>query len=203
MKILMNSLRILSLRCSVLTCALVFATPSTSFEATAKKQQTHAVSLPITTMGGSLTLPRYAQAKFPANSFASTQVVTMVKSATAETALDWSTSIQILGNVHRSSYEIRTNTGAQQPTQPVVFRITVPANLMAKRPGMGQAKLFAQIFQDGGQEILDNFESFDATLSGGTLTGALPPEAFTNRRRADATYEAVLIVGILGSKPKP
>jgi hypothetical protein len=203
MKTFLRLLRQQRALCIVLICTQIFATSAEQIKAPAQNIRTKSLSTTITPMGGSMSLPKYAEANFPAKSFALNQLVTMVISATAETALDWSASIQIFGSVYRAPYEIRINTGAQRPLQPVVLHITVPANLMVKRPAVGQVKLFSQMFQDGDQEVLDNFEIFDTKRSGNVLTGTLPPEAFTNRRRADATYEAVLIVGMLGTKPKP
>lgn len=159
------------------------------------------VTKSISSTGGALDLSNYANVEFAPNSFSGSQLVSLAATGTAETGLDWDTTAQIFGQAFRTSYEIRVNTGAQAPAQPTIFRMVVPPDFVAADPLDGEVKLFAQVLEDGGQGILDSFEIFDSTLIDGVLIGSLPPQVFTNRRRTDATYEAVVIVGMLRTKP--
>lgn len=151
--------------------------------------------------GGTATLPNYASIDFPANAFVNGQTVTVSATALAETGADWTTTSAIFGAATRAVYEVRIHTGMQAPSMPTSVRLNLPADYVATFPDDGEAKVFVQIFEDGGEETLDSFEIVDAVLSEGVLTATLPNTAFTNRRRIDANYEAVILIGMLRTKP--
>lgn len=150
--------------------------------------------------GGTVSLPNYGSFTFPAGSFASNQPMTLLADSSAETAQDWDTTSTIFAAQMRAAYEIKLNSGATRTAQPFTATLRVPADLIAALPADGELKLFAQFFEDGGQEVLDSFEYVDSTFDGTNLTATLPPEVFTNRRRADGSYEAVLVIGVLNTK---
>lgn len=174
---------------------------ATTFFVMAPVDNAAVVTKLISSTGGSLELSNYAAVEFAPNSFASSQTVSVAATATTETALDWDSTVQIFGQAFRTAYEVRVNSGAQAPTLPTVFRMVVPADFVTAGPADGEVKLFAQVLESGGEETLDSFEIFEATLTNGVLTGSLPPQIFTNRRRTDATFEAVVIVGMPRTKP--
>lgn len=155
----------------------------------------------VPTTGGTATLPNYASIDFPANAFVNGQSVTVSATSLAETGTDWTTTSAIFGAATRAVYEVRIHTGMQAPSMPTSVRLNLPADYVATFPDDGEAKVFVQIFEDGGEETLDSFEIVDAVLSEGVLTAILPNTAFTNRRRIDANYEAVIIIGMLRTKP--
>ncbi|MCK9531793.1 MAG: hypothetical protein M0R77_14715 [Gammaproteobacteria bacterium] len=61
-----------------------------------------------------------------------------------------------------------------------------------------EVNLFAQFFEDGGEEVLDSFELVDASYSAKsqTLTATLSADLFTHRRTNDATFEAIVLLGV-------
>jgi murein DD-endopeptidase MepM/ murein hydrolase activator NlpD len=146
--------------------------------------------------GGILELDGFAEVQMPAGSFPGDQRVTAEVTATAETATDYDATAFMFGATTRSPYEIRVNTGPQSPLQPVVARLTVPSELLELLDGSSEIQVLAQVFQDGGEEVIDSFELFESIFdpSSQTVEVELPPAAFTNRRRVDESYEAVILL---------
>ncbi len=160
------------------------------------------ISKTISSTGGSIELSGVASVSFPDGSFSDEQNVNLAATSLPETAADFELTSQIFSAGKRVSYEVRINTGETKSAKPITALIDVPANFLSTIPYNSEIKVFAQVFQDGGDEVLDNFELFPSTFS---LTNKrvevnLPPEVFTNRRNTDETFEAIIIVGTTPTK---
>lgn len=101
---------------------------------------------------------------------------------------------------HRLDFELRINTADRRTAAPVSVRVNLPPCFVQSLSAPLDVRLFAQVFQEEGMGVLDTFEPFDAQLDGAILTATLPPQVFSDRRRADATFEAVIVVA---STPGP
>lgn len=157
----------------------------------------------IPTGGGTISQPGFASLTFPAGSFAANTAVNLSATHTAETQRDFSITGQLFSAGLRTPFEVRVNSGVAAPATSFDAVIQVPDNFLKSMPLDGEIKVFAQVFQDGGEEVLDSFEMFDSTFdpAAKTVRVTLPKEAFTNRRHADEVFEAVIVIGTTPTKP--
>lgn len=149
--------------------------------------------------GGIVVLPGIASVTFPAGAFRALRTVTVCATTSAETRRDFRiTAEEVLGARRLFPHEIRINTGEIPPSDAVITMTVPPASVQALPPGH-RVRAFVQFWQAGGEETLDGFEAvpslYDAT--GGTLSLSLPEGSFTDQRRADRMYEAVVVIGSL------
>ena len=153
--------------------------------------------------GGQISIPGFGSVIFPSGVFSNTQQVELAATSMAETAQDFNDSAFMFDAGVRTPYELRINTGMVKPQTGFKAVINVSTDFLAQVPAGSEIQVFAQIFQDGGEEVLDHFELFESTYSSasGTVTVNLPPEAFTNRRHADQTYEAIILLATTPTKP--
>ena len=151
----------------------------------------------ISPQGGTVTLEGYASVNFPAGTFPYSQYVTVSMTASSETQNVFNLTANLSSDGPRLPYEIRINSGLVAPSTSFEVILHVPDTFLALISSNDKIKVFAQIFQEGGEELLDNFvifpSTFDPTIK--TVRVTLPKEAFTNWRTIDETYEAILIVG--------
>jgi murein DD-endopeptidase MepM/ murein hydrolase activator NlpD len=95
-------------------------------------------------------------------------------------------------------YQIKLNIGAYPPqNDSIVLTIILPEKFIASVPANFGFELFAQVYQDGGEEVIDLFEILPSKYhaSAKTMTALLPKWIFTNKRTNDQTYEAIFMVG--------
>lgn len=151
----------------------------------------------ITPQGGSVDLPGIGSIVFPAGVFATNQLVTLSVTTSPETAQLFEESVSIFRVSQRLSYEIRVTTGNVRPLLPVQLTINAPDAFLSSVPPASDIHLFAQIWQDGGEELLDNFELLDAEFDpvAKTVATTFPKEAFTNMRRLDGIFESIFTLG--------
>lgn len=153
--------------------------------------------------GGSAELPGFGSVDFPAAAFTSPQAVTLAAtvSAEAQSRFDESTIVYRAGP--RAPQEFRINTGETAPATDSQVVLAVPDSFLASLGTGYEVQVFAQIYEDGGEAVLDNFEYFDSFFDGVTkkLRVQIPPVAFTNNRRLDGAFEAVLVVGSIAPPP--
>lgn len=163
---------------------------------------TPAVSLPVTAAAATVNLPQSAVVVVPADTFTLPTRVGIWSTADAETAKDFDVSAAMFGTVLRAAKEIRINTGKVQPSKVLTVTANIPAELEARLQLSDEPKIFVQIFQDGGEEVLDSFELVPSTYPAAkTLRFDLDPGMLTDSRTADATWEAVLVVCSTRTKP--
>lgn len=148
--------------------------------------------------GGTAALPGFGSISFPPGAFQNPQSVTVSATATEETRATFELSARFLSIDTRVAHELRVNTGQMAPTTPTEITLTVPEEFVAALPPGDGAAVFLQLYQDGGQDLLDNFvrlepAAFDPATS--TITTSLPAMAFTDLRRADGTFEAIIVIG--------
>lgn len=156
----------------------------------------------ISPAGGQVELPGLGSVDFPEQAFdeATTVTVSATSSPEVAEAFDPSSPLDTASIFRPSSllgYELRINTGDLPPVSDTV-RVTIelPSDFLSTIPSGHQPEVFAQIYQDGGEEILDSFELFASveTADGRALIVELPTAAFTNTRTADGSYEAIVVL---------
>ncbi|EON77796.1 hypothetical protein ADIS_1715 [Lunatimonas lonarensis] len=79
------------------------------------------------------------------------------------------------------------------------FEIDLPSSFIDQIDADKRVVLFAQVYQDAGNEILDFFMPISSQYNpgSGTLTSTLPRWIFTNKRGPSSNFEARLLVKIL------
>lgn len=157
----------------------------------------------ISTDGGQITLPGYATIIFPSGAFPNEQHIELSATRSPETAHDFEETAFMFDAGQRIQYELRLNSGVIKPKTDFQAIISVPADFLSTVPADSEIQVFAQILQNSGEEVLDNFELFDSVYSSSdnTVTVTLPPESFTNNRRVDETYEVIIILATTPTKP--
>ena len=151
----------------------------------------------ITPQGGTITIEGYASVTFPAGAFAASQSVTVSVTSSPETQEDYLESGEIFKAGPRLPYEIRIDSGFVEPVTSFNMVLFVPDSFIATLPSNAKIRIFVQIYQDGGEEVLDHFEIFPSTFNHATKTiqVTLSGNVFTNLRHIEDTYEAIVIVG--------
>jgi hypothetical protein len=164
---------------------------------------TPAVSVSSKNTAFSITLPHVATVEVPAASFATMTQIGLWTTANAITAADFDLTSQMFKAPMRAAREMRVNTGQVQPTNTLTVIANIPAELEAHLQANDEPRVFVQVLQGGGDEVLDSFELVDALYdaTSKTLRFNLEPGMFTNRRSADETWEAVIVVGSTRTKP--
>jgi len=101
--------------------------------------------------------------------------------------------------------QIKVNIGNAEPlSDDITINWTVPAEFLQSLPDSAKLMLFARLYQNGGEEALDNYVSLVGAFNSATsvFTAALPYWIFTNARRTDGTYEAILMLGATGGNKR-
>ncbi len=151
------------------------------------------VSQIISPQGGTITLDEYATVTFPASVFSSNNTITVSATSSPETEANYIHSGSIYKAGTRLPYEVRINSGYIKPATPFDIVLKVPDFFISTLHANAKIIVFAQIDQGD----IDNFEVFPSTFDSITKTIRLTLSAvtFTETRRLDKTYEAIVIVG--------
>lgn len=159
--------------------------------------KTPAVSAPANTAVATVTLPQVASVQVPEGTFPSPTHIGIWTTSNAVTAADFDLTAQMFDVSLRAKQEIRINTGKVPPLKTLKIIANLPGELEARLQEKDEPKVFVQIFQVGGDEVLDSFELVPAVFDAGSniLQFDLEPDMFTNRRSLDETWEAVIVVG--------
>jgi len=156
------------------------------------------VKTEITAYGGTVELPGVASVVFGSGALSTTQTVTVAATASPETAEDFRETAVLFAPGPRLPYEVRINTGSVAPiaNTEVALRLVVPESFARAQPPNYAIRVFAQILQDSGEEVHDGFRPVDAVDAGDgkSIEVRLRRPAFTNQRRRDGTFEAVVIL---------
>lgn len=157
------------------------------------------------TAAATLTLPQLATVQVPQAAFAVPTRVGVWATSRSVTAADFDLTAQLFSGALRAKQELRVNTGKQKPAAPLTVSAVLPADLLARMGERDEPQIFVQVFQDGGDEVLDSFELVPAVYDAAakTLRFDLAPDMFTDRRSADESWEAVFVVGSTRSRPAP
>ena len=96
-----------------------------------------------------------------------------------------------------TSYQIKINIGNQLPSdEKIKVSCKVPQQLLPKISDDNLPVVMVLVYQDGGEEILDNFEAINSEYDPLTneIVAFLPYYAFTNKR--NGSYEAIVTIGL-------
>lgn len=151
------------------------------------------VSINIPSSGGVLDLQGYAKVTIPSNAFANTQSITVSAITSTNISNNFIESAQLYQAEGNPATFVRITVGASLPATPLTVAIPIPTSLNTLSPDY-KVRAFARIYQDGGEEILDNFELMPSTidLTGQKINVELPPEVFTNLRNGNQNYECIV-----------
>ena len=176
-----------------LACAPPDRGASNAASATQEAQDSVATVV-ISPDGGTVELERFATVIFPAGAFAFPQLVTVAATSSKLTQTEYELTAD---DAPRRPFEIRINTGAVGPRTEVEVVLPVTDAFLSSLPADHQVELWVQLFETGGQEVLDQFRMFssDFDAQSKSVRAQLPTEVFTDRRRADESFEAILLVG--------
>lgn len=144
--------------------------------------------------GGELLLSGVAKVTFPQDALTSSRLITVQKSNTADVREAFDTFAGVFRPAYRLGYEIRISTGLLPPISDTVHvEIIVPDTFLSAVPEGYQIELFAQLLNDGGEEVIDLFEIFDAgfNVSEKRIVADLPTSVFSERSSA-GNFEAII-----------
>ncbi len=147
--------------------------------------------------GQTYELAGVARVTFPSNSLPSGQTPTIAKTSDANTSVEFDETAAIYSPGPRLPYEVRINTGQSRPTaQAVDAFLSVPDAYVASAPVGYSLQAFVQFDQSNDVENVDEFEVVASSYDTNTHTMHLqiPSSAFTNSRRADQQYEAIITI---------
>jgi len=94
------------------------------------------------------------------------------------------------------NYQITLNIGSSQIlSENINASWVVPENFLNSMPANSRMSLFAMVYQDGGDETMDEFLPLEADFNEatGVLSASLPYYIFTNTRTADKNWGAILM----------
>lgn len=145
--------------------------------------------------GGFITLSSYGTATFPAGALESTQSVSLgAIPMTPELREDYQVGTTTFPMGPSGDSALVLTAGMRQPIGPVTVRLAVPAAVRSALARGQQAGVYAKVLQT---DSLDYFvlqgSTYDPTSS--TVETTLEPWVFTDTRRQDGVFEAVLLVG--------
>ena len=154
------------------------------------------ITAPISTEGGTVTLPNYASVTFPANAFSSQTTVEVSAVSFPEDLKFFEQSTAIFETGVKLGYNIVIHTGAVSPTKEFTVVLTIPDVFTNTVPLGSSIEAFAQLWEDGGadEEILDNFELVDSVLdpTAAKVEINLLALYFTDERTPGVGAEAIL-----------
>jgi len=94
------------------------------------------------------------------------------------------------------SYIIQVSVGPVAPTVGIPVVLVVPPAVVANLGGAAPT-VFVQMLEQGGDNVLDDFEAFPSVYSGGTpatVSLTLPVTAFTNSRDNSGNFECNIVI---------
>lgn len=162
-------------------------------------------SLPIGPSGGSITLLNKGTVTFSPGSLDPVRVVTLSATQLSSVATDFKRDVKIFGATRLTRYEINIYTGGSPPTKDTQVMLNVTPAMKASLPNDAEIKLFVPIYEDGGDEVLDQYQQIDSTITtdGNKIIAAIPPEAFTDQRIGVSGFGAIMILGYTRTATAP
>lgn len=146
-----------------------------------------------------LGLPGVIRATFSPSSFKPTNKLSISKVSNSN-ATEFSGYIEALFDVeHKLNYQVNINIGdSLSNNNSFEVEFFLPDNFANLIGNDSQCHVYAKVYQDGGEEILDMFEPFETKYypSQKTLKTKLPIYVFTNKRKQDNAHRAILTVAI-------
>ncbi len=149
--------------------------------------------------GVSVNVSGYGSVTFAAGTVPVGSTVAAYVTQSSETANDFAINNDLLSTLSRVDFELRINSGAVIPAGPVHVKVNLPAAYVSSLPNGARVSVFAQMIEDGGEEVLDDFEILTSSLDmqNAMVEVDVPVAAFTNLRSDDGSHEAILIAAAL------
>ena len=146
---------------------------------------------------GTLKLSNLVTLRIPKESFEKKQAVTIKLEPAPDIFAEYHATAVLtsdLGPVFPHAFSISSKT---PPKSPMTVEIQLPPQFTKGLFPHFSPIVMAQIFEDGGQEILDSFEKVKARDVGpslGQISFDIEPTVFTNRRSTADVYEARIVI---------
>lgn len=153
--------------------------------------------------GGTVEFPGLVAISFFAGSFSNSALVRFSATLDEDTSEVFEFSAPSYFVAQRVPYEVRINTGAEEPQGEVEVTIWIPpAFADALEPGE-EVQLLAQFLQSDGDELLDSFEFLPSAPGPEpyTLVARLARYHFTDYRTPDGSFEAVILAVAMPVSP--
>jgi murein DD-endopeptidase MepM/ murein hydrolase activator NlpD len=144
------------------------------------------------TLGGVIDLPSYAAVSIPGGAFDTPQLVQLAATISPQTEQEFLDTSSIFQTSAPLGYEINITLGDKAPKTAVTLSVTIPITLDSSIPHGAGLQSFAKLWQSDSEERLDNFEVIDSIQLSKTITMSLPSYAFTDQRRGDGLFEAII-----------
>jgi murein DD-endopeptidase MepM/ murein hydrolase activator NlpD len=160
------------------------------------------VSTTVTPKGGTVALSGVAELTFAPQSFTRDQDVEVSVVSQGDSDAAFQDSAFMFAAGLRTPYEIRVVT-RDRPTKDVRVTAALPADFLAVVPADSEVLLFGRNLYRSEDEELDTFEVFDAGYVAGaqSITANIPSSLFTDGRRTDGRYEAILTLATMPTLP--
>ncbi|HEX2210075.1 MAG TPA: M23 family metallopeptidase [Longimicrobium sp.] len=146
--------------------------------------------------GGRVRQRGLAEFEFPAGFFPTPRLVSVTEDADSAALARFMEFEGLFRVATRSPSVVRLLAGTDVPDEDeFLATLTVPAGMHV--PAGHRPELFVQVYEDVGEEVLDNFQLIPSTYDPvqGTLMASVPTWAFTETRRTDGQYEALFMIG--------
>ncbi len=152
----------------------------------------------VSPLGGTVSLPNIGSVTFPFGTFRQSKSVTFKVTRDAGVDADFRETTILFDVVSRLSYEVQIDTNDSQPLVDTQVTLTIPEDFRRQIPLGSKIRVFAQNLWDDGNERLDTFELLEPRFeaSSSSITFALAPYFFTNKRSSSNTFEAIVTLGI-------
>lgn len=163
----------------------------------------NALSLPVNASASTVNLNDIATLAIPAGTFSGPVELGFWTTVSGQTRADFNVSSILYTEPERDRSEFRINVGAGQVLKPIGVSVTVPAEIRALFGSGYEPKVFVQILESEGEEVLDHFQIVAADFDPATnrMAFELLPSYLTNLRSSDGSWEAIFIVG--GTRTAP
>lgn len=95
---------------------------------------------------------------------------------------------------NKTNYSIVISLEERPLNDSILGQFKIPDEIIRNVPQEHDMEIFALIYADGGEEILDNFELIESEFDrkNGVITALLPHFVFTDKRNSEGHFEAVL-----------
>jgi len=138
--------------------------------------------------------------KFPSGAIPSSTPVALTKTSDSDGDEFFNDTTGIIYEIEKKlAYEVHINTGNSSPEKDIEVTFNIPNDFFTSGSPEYTFLLFAAIYQDGGEEVLDNFNLISSIYNSSTktLTAQIPSWVFTNQRKSDSRYEALFTIGAI------
>ncbi|KAA6320770.1 Murein DD-endopeptidase MepM [termite gut metagenome] len=147
-------------------------------------------------LSGKIAIENVVEIDFPNGVFSEQQKVSVDISKDINTQDIFTEMAGLYRSTQNISYFIKITSEFMPNNDNIYAKINIPNDFLKSVPDGYGIELFAQIYQNGGEEIIDNFDILESTYDAesNVLNAFLPAYIFTNQRENNGLYEAILTI---------